>query len=172
MAYDRRTSKRKSGRHHHRSRKLDTSISHRPRSSGEKCKDYCRKFVAFLFSHIGISAIVVAYMIGGALLFQRLEGEASNDINISVGEMIIDSVDQMWIITNEINILNKQAWDQIMRNETNSFAINLIKQIQSGFDNKPRNNKWEFPGAFLFCLTVITTIGKFHIILHGFHITN
>ena len=39
----------------------------------QKCKYYCKKFIAFLFSHIGLCGLVVAYVILGAIAFSYLE---------------------------------------------------------------------------------------------------
>lgn len=129
-------------------------------SKSVKCRDYCRKFISFLFSHIGICAIVVAYMIGGAFLFQKLEGSAEDILDDNVDQLISSTINSMWLITSEMNILDQYAWNERMLNDTENFASQLMKAINSGYDDKPRHGKWEFPGAFLFCLTVITTIGK------------
>ena len=39
-------------------------------------KTCCLKFLAFLFSHVGITCLVVAYAIGGGFLFQHIESAA------------------------------------------------------------------------------------------------
>ncbi|VEL27184.1 unnamed protein product, partial [Protopolystoma xenopodis] len=45
----------------------------RRRRQLREAKACCRRFLAFLFSHIGLSVLVVAYTILGAIVFRRLE---------------------------------------------------------------------------------------------------
>lgn len=57
-------------------RKLVWSVEMRKFSANDKCmkcRYYCKKFIAFLFSHIGLCGLVVAYVILGAITFSYLE---------------------------------------------------------------------------------------------------
>src|SRR6218665_212811 len=36
---------------------------------------FCLKFAAFVFSHVGLGALVLFYTIGGAFLFKHFEGK-------------------------------------------------------------------------------------------------
>lgn len=158
MANDRRRSSRKGARCR---RNIASAVEHQPPpSKTEKCKNYCRAFIAFLFSHIGIGALVVAYMVAGAFLFNSIEGQQEDHLNATVQALILSTVDNLWRITNDVNVLNKSKWRLLMKNATDQFSMDLMKQINDGYDDKPKGKKWEFPGAFLFCLTVITLIGE------------
>lgn len=67
---DRRTSRRSYGR----------SNSRYEKSWKEKCKDYLRQFIAFMFTNVGIIGLVVAYTIAGAFMFIAIEGKSNLSI--------------------------------------------------------------------------------------------
>jgi len=39
---------------------------------------FCLKFAAFVFSHVGLGALVLFYTIGGAFLFKHFEGKSNS----------------------------------------------------------------------------------------------
>jgi hypothetical protein len=43
------------------------------RSENARPKSFCRSFIQFLFSNLGLVILVVGYCVGGAFLFQLLE---------------------------------------------------------------------------------------------------
>ncbi len=43
------------------------------RSENVRPKSFCRSFIQFLFSNLGLVILVVGYCVGGAFLFQLLE---------------------------------------------------------------------------------------------------
>ncbi|KAH9525743.1 hypothetical protein Btru_002241 [Bulinus truncatus] len=54
------------------------------RARRRKCIQYCKKFVAFLFSHIGLCSLVVAYTILGGFIFQALEQNADGTVRNTI----------------------------------------------------------------------------------------
>ncbi|XP_035829631.1 uncharacterized protein LOC118479107, partial [Aplysia californica] len=54
------------------------------RERRRKCIAYCKKFVAFLFSHIGLCSLVVAYTIMGGFIFRALEEGAESSVRGAV----------------------------------------------------------------------------------------
>lgn len=70
MAVERKRSTRRSVRH-----RVTVPSAHDQsmRSRTSKCKSCCKKFTAFLFSHVGLCALLVGYAIGGAFVFRALE---------------------------------------------------------------------------------------------------
>jgi len=49
----------------------------------------CKRFVAFLFSHVGLAAMVVAYSILGGFLFRAIEAPNERDVKVSVQSSIV-----------------------------------------------------------------------------------
>lgn len=54
------------------------------RERRKKCLSYCKKCIAFLFSHIGLCSVVVAYTIVGGFIFQALEAPGETTIKLSI----------------------------------------------------------------------------------------
>jgi hypothetical protein len=52
------------------------SSRYRKKSWGQKCKEYFREFLAFMFSNVGIIGLVVGYTIAGAFVFRAVEGDS------------------------------------------------------------------------------------------------
>lgn len=128
----------------------------------EKCKDYCRKFVAFLFSHIGLCALVVGYSVVGALTFRALEAPYETVTRKSVRQLRENMINELWDTTLELNVLYQDNWTAIASAKLKEFQKHLIQKVKEGYDGKEEEgrNQWSFSGAFLYSLTVITTIGE------------
>lgn len=54
------------------------------RERKRKCVQYCKKFIAFLFSHVGLCSLVVAYTILGGFIFQALENKAESTVRSTI----------------------------------------------------------------------------------------
>ena len=76
---------------------------------------------------------------------------------------------QIWNTTYRINRLNELVWKATVRNEVEYFQSTLMQAIRLGYDGKEYGvvSQWTFTGAFLFSLTVITTIGELCILLES-----
>ncbi|KAG1661506.1 Potassium channel subfamily K member 18 [Nymphon striatum] len=105
------------------------------RSQASKCKECCRKFTAFMFSHVGVCVLVVGYSIMGAFAFKALEASTEQEQASQVNKMRKETLDKLWDIS--------------------------IKHNKTGYDGNHNADvqQWTFSGAFLYSLTVITTIG-------------
>lgn len=130
-------------------------------STAEKCKEFARSFVAFIFSKVGLVVLVVGYAIGGALLFQAVEGpHEDKEMHFNqVASYRNDTLDELWQITTQLNIFSKDTWSNRVDDRIKRFQASLIEQIRdNGYDGS-LSPQWTFSGSFLFALTVITTIG-------------
>jgi len=60
-------------------------------------------------------------------------------------------------------VLFYQNWKTSVAEEIKSFQSDLLKAIKDGYEGQQKGGQeqWSFSGAFLFSLTVISTIGKF-----------
>ncbi|OQR67445.1 potassium channel subfamily K member 18-like [Tropilaelaps mercedesae] len=123
----------------------------------------CKRFTAFMFSHIGLCALVVAYAIFGAFVFRHLEAHHEDQKAQEVQDLRDSTIDHLWTITMELNVLFKDNWtvavNQVMRN----FSAELVRHVKEGYDGKEagkEGTQWSLGSAFLYSLTVITTIGK------------
>ena len=142
------------------------------RSWFQDLKEWFRKAVAFLFGHVGICALVVGSIIMGAFAFMAIEANDDAQVYEEVMKLREDTVQRLWSITDKLNILDKDNWTAAVGDEVRTYQQQIVTAILDGYDGKnytrpeadadgnPTGNQWSFSGAFLYCLTVITTIGN------------
>ena len=91
-------------------------------------------------------------------------------------EIRSQTVEKLWSITEDLNILYKENWTRLAAQEVLKFQENLVKSFKSygsGVTIKNGNSPgatavyythhqhhWSFASSFLYSLTLITTIGK------------
>ncbi|KAL1453763.1 hypothetical protein WDU94_010077 [Cyamophila willieti] len=148
-------------------RSSSRSRSRQPeRSFTEKCKDYLRQFLAFLFSNIGIICLVIGYTIAGAFIFIEIEREEhdrnSSKLRLNMTSTRNTTISNLWYYTccNQLCLM-KWCGRHRVAQELKDFQHIVIDNVQKGYEgNRNSSNRWSFSGAFLYSLTVITTIGK------------
>lgn len=76
------------------------------------------------------------------------------------------TVERLWSITEDLNILYKENWTKLAAKELMDFQKVLIKSIRgASFESRvtfvhESDYRWTFSSSFLYALTLITTIGK------------
>ncbi|XP_017776918.1 PREDICTED: potassium channel subfamily K member 18 [Nicrophorus vespilloides] len=137
------------------------------RPLAQKIKDCIRNFIAFMFSNVGIIGLVVGYAIAGAFIFMEIEGSAEKPHTTNIAKNREQTAASFWNLTYTTNVLDKETW---MRNvsqillDYQSFAVDAIRDGYDGTDDTDYSKQWSFSGAFLYSLTVITTIGYGNIV--------
>jgi len=83
------------------------------------------------------------------------------------------TVEKIWTITENLNILYRENWTKLADKEIAQFQDQLVKRITedmmasqnagtyTGGSASVPEYEWNFPKAFLYSLTVLTTIGEF-----------
>lgn len=57
------------------------------------------------------------------------------------------------------NVFSERLWKAKVRDILETYQKKVVLAIKNGYDGV-EENKWTFAGAFLYSLTVITTIGE------------
>ncbi|XP_020277723.1 uncharacterized protein LOC109851751 isoform X2 [Pseudomyrmex gracilis] len=126
---------------------------------GERICDWVRALIAFLFSNVGIVCLVVGYTIAGAFLFAHIEGKrTSPNVADDVIQLRNLTAATLWELTSKENVFSEKIWKAKVRVVLESYQKKVVSAIKNGYDGV-EENKWTFAGAFLYSLTVITTIG-------------
>lgn len=90
------------------------------------------------------------------------------------------TVENIWIITEHLNVLYRENWTKLADQEIARFQDQLVKRITEDMmatqnagtytgssasetvtERRVPEYEWNFAKAFLYSLTVLTTIGKF-----------
>lgn len=140
----------------------------------------CKRFIAFLFSHIGLAAMVVAYSILGGFLFMVIENSYAIELKQSYEERLEKLKNQT--IARILKILTTDACAQLKSSAAgwNTTCAESAREILDSFQKSVRENlalrrigkptdsiirlmedddQWSFAASLLFAVTVITTIG-------------
>ncbi|XP_037872328.1 TWiK family of potassium channels protein 7 [Bombyx mori] len=128
---------------------------------------------------LAICFLVLTYNLLGGFLFLAIEGNtvteetavAASKPNLSQPQTVSNdirskTVEKLWSITEDLNILYKENWTKLAAKELMDFQKVLIKSMRGGvlLDNKltfdhESDYRWTFSNSFLYALTLITTIG-------------
>ncbi|CAD7013848.1 unnamed protein product [Ceratitis capitata] len=137
-----------------------SSFRKRQKPPFERFKDRCRQFTAFMFSNVGIILLVIFYTIGGAFIFQAIELfeyerlRTHKTVKRNFGD---ECLQEIW----EITAQNISFYDnKYYKAKVNEILLKFQRGIAHQNLLDPEVDKqWSFSGAFLYSLTVITTIG-------------
>ncbi|PAV61257.1 hypothetical protein WR25_15537 [Diploscapter pachys] len=131
------------------------------RSKVRRVVNLVKKIIAFFFSHIGLCALVIGYAMLGAVIFKKVEGIHERQVQFVVKSARERAVDVIWNATFNVNRLDAKQWQATVLKEVMEFKHVTVKMIREGFDGKEYdvNQQWTYPGAFMYSLTIITTIG-------------
>lgn len=136
-----------------------------------------------LLATLGVCCLVLGYTILGAFAFMALEGGLYQDTavaasksnlkgdNNAISNLRAETVDKLWSITENLNILYRENWTRLAAEEVLEFQEALFKALRSnnggGYFTSTGTmayyqgmHKWSFSSSFLYSLTLITTIGK------------
>lgn len=125
----------------------------------EKMKDCCRKLVAFMFTQVGVGAVIVAYALCGALVFIEIESTYDNVGIRNMTNLKNNFADRMWNITEETNLLNNTVWITEISTALHEFQTNVTKMMNEGYEKRKPEEIWQFGNSLLFCLSVFSMIG-------------
>uniref|UniRef100_A0AC34Q5B1 Potassium channel domain-containing protein n=1 Tax=Panagrolaimus sp. JU765 TaxID=591449 RepID=A0AC34Q5B1_9BILA len=131
------------------------------RSKVTRVVNLVKKIIAFFFSHVGLCALVIGYALGGAIIFRAVESPHEREIQGEVTRARQEAVNVAWNTTFRVNKLDRAQWERTVYTQIKKFQRKCMWAIRRGYDGKELgvSAQWTFTGAFLYSLTVITTIG-------------
>lgn len=127
----------------------------------------------FLFSHVGLCAMVILYCVAGGFIFEHLEKNNEQQICYEsrneytpMENKTIDSVLKIFADYGFPNDNNRVLMEVQIRSVLETFRDNTLA---IGYDGRVCSDyglpdgptyKWSWPGALMFSVTVISTIGE------------
>ncbi|KAL8606445.1 hypothetical protein ACOMHN_015534 [Nucella lapillus] len=143
---------------------------------GTKRKDGCCKTVAkFLFSHVGLCAMVVLYCVAGGFIFEHLEKNneeqicyESRDEYSPMETKTINSTLQVFVqyggvvstATRELMVVQLRSILETFRSNTLAIGYDGRDCGAYGKEGGPTYS-WSWAGGLMFSVTVVSTIGEF-----------
>ncbi|XP_014361206.1 TWiK family of potassium channels protein 7 [Papilio machaon] len=122
---------------------------------------------------LAICFLVLTYNLLGGFLFLAIEGGVTteetsvaaskpNPTQQGGAELRSKTVERLWSITEDLNILYKENWTKLAAKELMDFQKVLLRSMHSSegahYDHGA-DYRWTFSSSFLYALTLITTIG-------------
>ncbi|XP_030759655.1 potassium channel subfamily K member 18 [Sitophilus oryzae] len=162
---------------------------------GKKTKRKGKAFLAGLATNLGICVLLFGYTLIGSVIFLAIEGgqnyqhqilaatslgtsnnnkntlNQSSQLKVKNEKARTKTVENLWIITEGLNILYKENWTILAAQEITRFQNELLKSMEDEIAHQQPlvvtkdggrhvdPFEWTFAKAFLYSLTVLTTIG-------------
>ncbi|KAG5891318.1 hypothetical protein JTB14_036886 [Gonioctena quinquepunctata] len=130
----------------------------------KKCREFIRQFIAFLFSNVGIIGLVVGYTIAGSFIFMAIEGKHVPEMKREIRNNRSLYAETLWNITMQLNskVTDKELHLKTISEILLKYQNIIVNYTRKGYDgdDDDKSSPWSFAGAFLYSLTVITTIVK------------
>ncbi|KAH8271521.1 hypothetical protein KR018_002614 [Drosophila ironensis] len=105
--------------------------------------------------------ICLAMLLGfGGLIFRYTEGASENIYKCEVRKVKRDFIDNLWDVSHN---MREDDWKSLARQKLRKFEDELNTLAELGLRRFPGQKSWNFVNCFIFCWTVITTIGYGHI---------
>jgi hypothetical protein len=149
-----------------------------------------RAAVKLVVINMFVCALVLGYALIGSFVFLALENHrnAASGVQVSasvyppgrrgtnltmailsslqsdqIQQLKTDTVRNIWDITMSMNILYPDNWTKMTSEEVGNFQRVLLEKVLTVVENATTQEApypWNFPRAFLFALTTLTTIGE------------
>lgn len=117
-----------------------------------------------MFTQVGVGALVVCYSILGAVCFMHIERDSHDQQIEEVNLWRQKCAQQLWNITEVINMFDKPLWHENVDRVLITFQNNITIAIHSGYTGQTAEDIWSFPAALMYSLSVFTMIGYGNIV--------
>ncbi|XP_030375491.1 uncharacterized protein LOC115624788 isoform X1 [Scaptodrosophila lebanonensis] len=108
-------------------------------------------------SHIILLILLLGF---GGLMFRYTEGTSENIYKCEVRKVKRDFIDNLWAGSHN---MREDDWKSVARQKLRKFEDELNTLAELGLRRFPGQKSWNFVNCFIFCWSVITTIGYGHI---------
>lgn len=136
------------------------------------CAERLRSATTFALSTAGLVVMTALYSTAGGFLFQWLEKDREllelAAVRRAVDAARAEHVQLLWNLTESLNVLYKSNWTAEAESVLGDFQQRIYEATTvSKWDGKRTDEelspKWNLPGALLYAVTAITTIGYGHV---------
>ncbi len=119
----------------------------------KKC--YRRLFcsVNMFWRTLGLSTVLIVYLLVGAAIFSAFERQSELDENRKIQE---SNTNHTMMLEELVVLLVNNT--NLTRDESISFITDIATAAANS--NLPQTNNWEYGSSLFFSITVVTTIGK------------
>lgn len=99
----------------------------------------------------------------GGMMFRSLEGQFENAFKCSTRNVKRDFIESLWRGSHH---MREEEWKSMARKKLYEFEDQLHTAHEAGVTSYSGQKSWNFMNSFVYCLTLVTTIGKINILIH------
>ncbi|KAJ2940575.1 hypothetical protein O0L34_g6516 [Tuta absoluta] len=103
--------------------------------------------------------MIILFGLGG-LMFKSLEGSFENAYKCGTRGVKRDFIDNLW---RGSHYLREDDWKSMARKKLHEFEDQLHTAYEAGVTSYSGQRSWNFMNSFVYCMTLVTTIGYGHI---------
>ncbi|CAB3258361.1 unnamed protein product [Arctia plantaginis] len=108
-----------------------------------------------------INLLILTIMCGlGGMMFKSLEGSFENAYKCSTRNVKRDFIENLWRGSHN---LREEDWKSMARRKLYEFENQLHTAHEAGVTSYSGQRSWNFMNSFVYCLTLVTTVGYGHI---------
>ncbi|CAH2242584.1 jg14120 [Pararge aegeria aegeria] len=96
----------------------------------------------------------------GGMMFKTLEGSFENAYKCSTRNVKRDFIESLW---RGSHYLREEDWKSLARKKLYEFEDQLHTAHEAGVTSYSGQRSWNFMNSFVYCMTLVTTIGYGHI---------
>ncbi|KAL4708605.1 hypothetical protein ACJJTC_014213 [Scirpophaga incertulas] len=120
----------------------------------------CEK-IRLLRNKCACDLILIIILCGlGGMMFKTLEGSYEDNFKCNSRSVKRDFIEALW---RGSHYLREEDWKSMARKKLYEFENQLHTTFEAGIASYSGQRSWNFMNSFVYCLTVITTIGYGHI---------
>lgn len=93
----------------------------------------------------------------GGMMFKSLEGSFENAYKCGTRNVKRDFIENLW---RGSHYMREDDWKSMARNKLHEFENQLHTAHEAGVTSFSGQRSWNFMNSFVYCLTLVTTIGK------------
>ncbi|RNA40693.1 T family of potassium channels 7-like [Brachionus plicatilis] len=125
---------------------------------------FCRKFITFMISRVGLMIVMIGYVLAGGLIFEAIESDFENNA-LEYSESILEEMLRRIYkqIENNSTRVKDESFYMFLRHEIRSFGDFFTNATLNGTLTGSIEPQWDFFGSVFYCVTLVSTIGYGHI---------
>lgn len=125
------------------------------------CLQFCKKFLHFMISRVGLMIVMIGYVLAGGLIFEALESDYENKalrLSENVLEKMLLRIYKQ--IENNSTRVKDLSFYHFLRYEIRNFSDFFTNATLNGTLTGHVDRQWDFFGSVFYCVTLVSTIGK------------
>lgn len=124
---------------------------------------FFKKLLTFVLSRVGLCLFMIGYTMIGAVIFKAIEAPFEEEVRNTVIQHRDQVVEASWNIIFYNETLGLDSNGEYILQELLAYKKFMVDCIKHGYNIKEaaaiERPQWTTTGAFLYSLTVITTVG-------------